>query len=132
MWCLLNILLACNSEYFYFNFSRCKSNNCYLTKHSFPVPGEYFISTKFFTFINLSCKSKKKKKKKNPLKSQTIQCINTTASITAQKMMFSVKDFFSKYEQIRSFLRFSPHLLKKSLTENFILCAAYIPDHKPK
>ena len=27
-------------------------------------------------------------------------------SITAQKMKFSIKDYFSKYDQIRSFLRF--------------------------
>ena len=35
-------------------------------------------------------------------------------SETAQKMKFSIKDFFSKYDQISSFL------LKKSLMENFI------------
>ena len=38
-------------------------------------------------------------------------------------MKFSIKDFFSKYDQIRSFLRILSHLLKKSLIENFILCA---------
>ena len=38
-------------------------------------------------------------------------------------MKLSVKDFFSKYEQIRSFKRIRSHLLKKSLTENFIFCA---------
>ena len=32
---------------------------------------------------------------------------------TAQKMKFSIKDFLSKYDQIRSFLPISPHLLKK-------------------
>ena len=36
------------------------------------------------------------------------------------KMKFPVKDFFSKYDQIRSFLLIWPHLLKKSLMENFI------------
>ena len=35
-------------------------------------------------------------------------------------MTFSVKDFFSKCEYIRSFLRILPNLPKKSLTENFI------------
>ena len=34
---------------------------------------------------------------------------------TAQKMKFSIKDFFSKYDQIRSFLQIWSHLLKKSL-----------------
>ena len=38
-------------------------------------------------------------------------------------MKFSIKDFFSKCDQIRSFLRIWSHLLNKSLTENFIICA---------
>ena len=42
---------------------------------------------------------------------------------TAHTMKFSVKDFFSKCEQILKKLRIYSHLLKKSLTENFILCA---------
>ena len=41
---------------------------------------------------------------------------------TAQKMKFSIKDFFTKCDQIRSFLRILSHLLKKSLMENFIFC----------
>ena len=36
---------------------------------------------------------------------------------------FFIKDFFSKCDQIRSFLRIWSHLLKKSLAENFIFCA---------
>ena len=42
---------------------------------------------------------------------------------TAQKMKFSIKNFFSKYDQIRSLLQIWSHLLKKSLMENFIFCA---------
>ena len=41
---------------------------------------------------------------------------------TTQKMKFSIKDFFSKCDPIRSFLRMWSHLLKKSLMENFIFC----------
>ena len=41
---------------------------------------------------------------------------------TAQKMKFSINDFLSKCDQIRSFLRIWSHLLKKSLMENFIFC----------
>ena len=41
-------------------------------------------------------------------------------SHTVQKMKFSIKVFFSKCDQIRSFLRIWSHLLKKSLMENFI------------
>ena len=35
-------------------------------------------------------------------------------------MKFSIKDFFSKCDQIRSFLRIWSHLLKKCLMENII------------
>ena len=38
-------------------------------------------------------------------------------------MKFSIKDFFSKCDQICSFLRIWSHLLNKSLMENFIFCA---------
>ena len=43
----------------------------------------------------------------------------------AQKIKFSIKDFFSKCDQIRRFLRIWSHLLKKSLMENFIFCAMF-------
>ena len=49
--------------------------------------------------------------------------------ITAQKMKFFIKDFFSKCEQIRSLLRIWSHLLKKSLMENFIFCVVNIPEN---
>ena len=39
---------------------------------------------------------------------------------TSQKMKFFIKDFFSKCDQIRSFLQIWSHLLKKSSMENFI------------
>ena len=38
---------------------------------------------------------------------------------TAQKIKSSIKDFFSKCDQIRSFLGIWSYLLKKSLMENF-------------
>ena len=43
--------------------------------------------------------------------------------VPAQKMKFSIKEFFCKYDQIRRKLRIWSHLLKKSLMENFIFCA---------
>ena len=45
------------------------------------------------------------------------------SNLTAQKMKFSIEDFSSKCDQIRSKLRIWSHLLKKSLMENFIFCA---------
>ena len=42
---------------------------------------------------------------------------------TAQKMKFSIKDFFSTCDQIRKKLQIWPHLLRKFLMENFIFGA---------
>ena len=50
---------------------------------------------------------------------------------TTQKMKFSIKNFLSKCDQIRSFLRIWSHLLKKSLMENFIFCAVLITQVAP-
>ena len=51
--------------------------------------------------------------------------ISIISMITAQKMKFSITDFFSKCDQIRTFLQNWLHLLKKSLMENFIFCAVW-------
>ena len=40
--------------------------------------------------------------------------------LTAQKMKFSIKDVFSKCDQICHFLRIWGHLLKKSLMETLL------------
>ena len=45
---------------------------------------------------------------------------------TAQNMKFSSKDFFSKCDEIRSFLRIWSHLLKKSLMKNLIFYAVRV------
>ena len=45
---------------------------------------------------------------------------NLKDQITTRKMNFSIKDFFSKCDQIRRKLRIWSHLLKKSLMEKFI------------
>ena len=45
---------------------------------------------------------------------------------TAQKIKFSINDFFNKCDQIRGFLRISSYLLKKSLMENLIFCAVIV------
>ena len=49
--------------------------------------------------------------------------VATLVYYTAQKMKFFITDFFSKCDQIRWKLGIWSHLLKKSVTENFIfLC----------
>ena len=63
---------------------------------------------------------------------------NGTSTVTlthiAQKMKFFIKDFFSKCDQICSFLWIWSHLLKKSLMENFhffcsdIILVKYYPE----
>ena len=54
-------------------------------------------------------------------------CVEWISTLkTAQKMKFSVKDFFSKYDQNRSFLRILSHLLKESLMENFVFCVEQV------
>ena len=40
-----------------------------------------------------------------------------------KRSSFSIKNFSSKCDQIRSFLRIGSHLLEKSLMENFIFYA---------
>ena len=48
-----------------------------------------------------------------------ISIYNSELFETAQKMKFSITDFFSKWDKIR-------HLLKKSLKENFIFCVVWV------
>ena len=50
----------------------------------------------------------------NPLPKKTV-------NRTSQQKKFPITDFFSKCDQILSFLRIWSHLLKKSVMENFIL-----------
>ena len=49
-------------------------------------------------------------------------CMSSNSFVTAQKMKFSITDFFSKCDQIRRKLRTWSHLLKKSVMEKFIFC----------
>ena len=49
-----------------------------------------------------------------------------TGGITARKMKFSIKDFFSKCDQIRISLRIWSYLQKKSLMESFIFYTVFL------
>ena len=46
------------------------------------------------------------------------------STVTAENTKFSIKHFFSKCDQIRSFLWIWLHLLKKFSMENFVFCTA--------
>ena len=48
--------------------------------------------------------------------------INVLKFLTTHKMKFSIKDFFSKCDQIPILLRIWSHLLKRALMENFMFC----------
>ena len=50
----------------------------------------------------------------------------SSALTLLKKMKFSIKDFFSKCDQIRSILWICWHLLKKPLMENFIFCEVLV------
>ena len=52
----------------------------------------------------------------------TLACRGSTVA-TAQKIKFSIEDFFSKCDQIGKKLEIWSQLLNKSLMENFIFCA---------
>ena len=45
---------------------------------------------------------------------------------TAEKGKFSIKDFFSKCEQIHRKLQIWSHLLEKSLIEDFFFCSVQV------
>ena len=49
--------------------------------------------------------------------------IYTLGQFTTRKKKFFTEDFFSKCDQIRSFLQIWSQLLKKSSMEKFIFCA---------
>ena len=53
-----------------------------------------------------------------------------TSLMLSQWATVSTKDYFSKCDQIRMKLQIWSHLQKKSLMENFILCAVTIADLK--
>ena len=52
--------------------------------------------------------------------------MNDFKDFPAQKMKFSMKDFFSKFDQTRSFRQMWSHFPKKSLMENIIFCSLFI------
>ena len=60
---------------------------------------------------------------KPTLREKQGQIIVHVGTNTAQKMKFSIKDFFSNCDQIRRKLRMWSHFLKKFLMENFKFCA---------
>ena len=52
-----------------------------------------------------------------------LKLLSVLSDNIAQKTKFSIKDFFSKRDQIRKKLQIWSHLQKKYLMENFIFCA---------
>ena len=61
----------------------------------------------------------------NLLEGRYFQCFLWNSTLH-KKRKVPIDDFFSKCDQIRSFLRIWSHLLKSSLTGNFIFCAVLV------
>ena len=53
-------------------------------------------------------------------------CLGTVHAVTEQKMKFSIKDFYSKCDQICSFPQIWSHLPKKFLLENLVFYAVSV------
>ena len=58
-----------------------------------------------------------------PYEVSSIDCLDLKNDHCTKKIKFSIKDFFSKCDQVRSYLWIWSHLLKKSWIEKFIFCA---------
>ena len=80
----------------------------------------HFLQLKPWQFSMVLHKQNNLKRLDSPLKHPNI-IMNTL-----QKMKFSIKDFFSKCDQIHNSLRIQSQLLKKSLMENFIFCTVAV------
>ena len=98
----------------------------------FKISMNNFFTEHLRTTASKSCAVKIKRRKKGSVARKTdesdYKSLQVTTSYykwlliyTAQKMKFSIQDFFKKCEQIRR--RIWSHLLKKSWMENFIFCA---------
>ena len=53
---------------------------------------------------------------------ETMKTLQEPCVLTPQKIKFPIIDFFSKCDQIFSFLRICSNSLKKFLMENFMFC----------
>ena len=82
-----------------------------------------FSGPKYLSRVEILSHSVGKFRMINEFLLQPIRVFENNHTDIAQKMKFPIKDYFSKCDQIRSFMRIWSHLLKKSLMENFIFCA---------
>ena len=84
------------------------------------IMGNWYINH----FISIFHLHKPRKSQKTRGFLTSLEGYRMETPVTAQKKMkFSIKNFFSKCDQTRSFLRSWSHLLKKSFMENSIFCA---------
>ena len=82
-----------------------------------------FSGSKYLSRVEILSHSVGKFRMINAFLLQPIRVFENNHTHTAQKIRFSIKDYFSKCDQIRSFMWICSHLQKKSLTGNFIFCA---------
>ena len=90
----------------------CINNICILGKYRSQLPRQLIFISRSYLKTRLA---------ETLMSLSFLQCL-----FTAQKIKFFIKDFFSKCDQIRSFLQIWTHLLKKSLMENFSFYAVVV------
>ena len=102
--------------------SLCHSMNAIGNLHEVRFPNIYILSNIIYYILPLTVIIAK------AIKSVGFSKVRQTLSNMLhckKKKKFSIKNLFSKCDQIRRKLRIWSHLLKKSVIENFIFCAVF-------
>ena len=95
------------------------------------IKSEFFVGNSFNSFL-VDYKNKSSRSTKNFPQENFALCLvqgtylHVGGELSTETTWLSIKGFFSKCDQICSFLRICSNLLKNSLMENFIFCAVYL------
>ena len=113
------------SEFFWTVFSRIRTE--YREMRSIPPYSVRLNTERCGVSLRIQSKCGKKRTRKTPNTNRHCTCLAQWSKpvlgskellSTAEKMKFSIKDFFSIHDKNRNFLWTQSHLLKKSLIEN--------------
>ena len=85
----------------------------------------YLAKSKYYDFSNKLVVGKMKDDMSGTAISEIVG-LKLKMCSTAQKMKFSINNFFSKCDQIFKFQRIWSHFLRKSLIKNFIFSAVFV------
>ena len=101
--------------------SLCHSMNAIENMHEVRFPNIYILSNIIYYILPLTVIIAMAIKSVGFSKVRQL----SVTCFTAKKKKFSIKNLFSKCDEIRRKLRIWSHLPKKSLLENFIFCAVF-------